>query len=81
MPSAVKSIRKYRREILDNVSMWTGEKKYIVNDLFKDICLRCRALNLVIKDSESTAILKVATYITALTLNYVYTGWFRGNKK
>ena len=28
MPSAVKSIRKYRREILDNVSMWTGEKVY-----------------------------------------------------
>ncbi|MDD3374106.1 MAG: putative zinc-binding metallopeptidase [Candidatus Omnitrophica bacterium] len=81
MPLAVKSISKYRREILNNVSMWTGEKKYIINDLFKGICVRCRALNLVIKDSESVAILKVSTYITALTLNYVYTGWFRGDKK
>ncbi len=81
MPPAAKSIIKYRREILDNVSMWTGEKKYIINDLFRDVCLRCRALNLVTEDSESMAILKISTYITALTLNYVYTGWFRGDKK
>ncbi len=81
MPSAAKSIRKYRREILNNVSMWTGEKKYIINDLFKDICQRCRVLKLVVKSSENTAILKVATYITALAMNYLHTGWFRGTKK
>lgn len=81
MPSAFASIRKYRLEILNNVSMWTGERKYIVNDLFKDICRRCRALKLVIVDDESTAIVKIATYITALVMNYSYTGWFRGRKR
>ncbi|MDP8267063.1 MAG: putative zinc-binding metallopeptidase [Candidatus Aceula meridiana] len=80
-PLAVSCIRKYRKEILNNVSMWTGERKYIINNLFKDVCLRCRGLKLVIKDSESTAILKVATYLTALVMNYLYTGWFRGNNR
>jgi len=81
LPLAVNCIRKYRQEILDTVSMWTGERKYIVNDLFKDICIRSRAMKLVIKDTESTAILKIAAYITALVMNYSYTGWFRGNKR
>ncbi|MBN1793443.1 MAG: hypothetical protein JW844_00595 [Candidatus Omnitrophica bacterium] len=78
--SATDVIQRYRRAILNNVSMWTGEKKYVIGDLLKKIALRCRELGLVVTDSESSAVLKISTYITALTMNYLYTGQFSSEK-
>jgi hypothetical protein len=79
-PSAHEVIKKYRRTILGEVSLWTGEKKYIINDLLETISERCRALKLVSLDDESSMVLKIATYITTLIMNYLYTGRFRKEK-
>ena len=73
-------INKYRREILNSVSNWTGEKKYIINNLLETLMERCRALQLSAVEEEGRAILKISTYITTLIMNYIYTGRFRKEK-
>lgn len=71
-------IKKHRKIILDSVSHWTGEKKYIINDLLETIIQRCRELKLVAHEEEVLAITKISTYLTTLIMNYMYTGRFRG---
>lgn len=78
--AAVELIRKYKRDILDNVSAWTGEKKYIINELIGVIKERCKRLKLVSHGAEALAILRVSVYITTLVMNYMYTGKFKGGK-
>ncbi len=73
---AASTIRRYKRDILNNAAKWTGEKKYIINDLLDTIIQRCKALGLLSGESESLAVLRISTYITALVMNYLYTGEF-----
>ncbi len=73
-------IEKYQREILKSSALWTGEKKYIINQLIKTIQKRCQELKLAAADPEPMAVLRLTTYITTLVMNYLYTGWFRGEK-
>lgn len=80
MPSAREIIKKYRREILNDLAHWTGEKKYIAGDLLKTINKRCRELRLVAADPEPVVVMKLIAYLTTLIMNYRYTGWFRGKR-
>lgn len=73
-------IKKYKKNILQSISNWTGEKKYVINDLLKAVTQRCKDLKLLSYESESLVILKISTYITALIMNYLYTGRLRGKK-
>ena len=77
---AASTIRRYKKDILNNVAKWTGEKKYIINDLLDTIIQRCKALGLLSGESESLAVLRISTYITALVMNYLYTGGFSREK-
>ena len=77
---AYKVIHKYREQIINSVSTWTGEKKYIVDGLVKTLIKRSKDLDLIIKDTESIMILKITAYITSLMMNYMYTGRLRGEK-
>ena len=79
-PSAAKTIRKYRKTILQSLSRWTGEKKYVANDLFNNLLARCRELDLVCIESETEILLRTSTYMTTLLMNYMYTGKLRGEK-
>jgi hypothetical protein len=74
-------IKQYRKELLNSVSRLTGEKKYIIHDLTKTILQRCHTLKLVSDKSETLIIQRIAVYITTLVMNYLYTGWYRGDKK
>lgn len=78
---AAKIIEKYRSQILNNISLWTGEKKYVIDDLTKKIINRCQELRLVTNDPEPLVVLRISAYITTLVMNYQYTGWFRGKKR
>ncbi|MCF7908867.1 MAG: hypothetical protein K9L86_08375 [Candidatus Omnitrophica bacterium] len=76
LSSAAAILKKYRKEILNNVARWTGERKYIIGDLIDTLIQRSRELKLVVVDQESLAVLKISTYITTLVMNYLYTGGF-----
>ena len=80
LPLASQLIIKYRRTIIQSVSHWTGEKKYIIDGLIKSLIIRTKALGLVVSDSEPLEIMKLSIYITTLMMNYMYTGRLRGKK-
>jgi hypothetical protein len=79
-PYAYTLIRKYKDGICNNVSIWTGEKKFIINDLLETLIDRSRQLGLVNSLPEQQAILKITVYVTALIMNYVHTGRFLRKK-
>lgn len=78
--SATEVIKKYRKDILNSVSRWTGEKKHIINDLLSTVVSRCRGLNLASFDDEQLMLVKITSYITVLITNYMHTGRFGGDK-
>jgi len=78
IPFAAKYLTRYRIHILRNVAMWTGEKKFVINDLLKKIIERCKILQLVLDDTEPITTLKITAYITTSILNSMYTGRYRG---
>ncbi|OGX32044.1 MAG: hypothetical protein A2787_03305 [Omnitrophica WOR_2 bacterium RIFCSPHIGHO2_01_FULL_48_9] len=80
LPLASDLLEKYHREIVKSVNFYTGEKKYIINQLIKTTQKRCQELKLVAVDPEPVVILRTTSYVTALVMNYLYTGWFRGEK-
>lgn len=78
LPLASAILKRYKKEILESVSRWTGAKKYVIDDLFQTIIERCRKLQLVAPEAETETVLRVAAYITALIANYMHTGRYRG---
>ncbi|OGX29719.1 MAG: hypothetical protein A2705_03255 [Omnitrophica WOR_2 bacterium RIFCSPHIGHO2_01_FULL_52_10] len=80
VPKAVAAavIRKYRYPLLKSVSKYSGERKHVINDLLGDIIKRSRELKLVVQDDETVVTMQLATYVTSLIMNYLYTGRFRG---
>ncbi len=79
--SAAELLHKYRRGILETVSRYSGERKHVVNDLFRDIEKRSRDLKLAVSGDETALALHLSAYITSLVMNYLYTGRFRGEKQ
>lgn len=80
LPLAYRIIRKNRRNIINSVSRWTGEKKYIIDGLLRILVQRCKKLHLVISEEEVQTMIKVSVYITSLMMNYMHTGRLRGKK-
>jgi len=78
--AAGKLIRKHQKILINEIALWSGEKKHIVHNLLKSILARCQELKLYVKDSESVALADLTSYMTTLVMNYVYTGWYRGDK-
>ena len=81
LPRAADVIRRHKRQILNSISRYAGERKYIINDLMKDILKRSRELKLVMAEDETNMVIHLSVYITSLVANYQYTGRFRGEKK
>lgn len=73
-------IRKYKKEILNNIALLAGEKKHVINELLKNLIQRCKDLNLKSSLREGEIIHRITAYVTALTMNYYYTGSFRQKK-
>ncbi len=74
---AANAIKRYKKEILNNVAKWTGERKYIINELLDKLIRRCKELKLLADKDEPLVMLEITAYVTALVMNYVYTGGFR----
>jgi len=80
-PGAADFVKKHRSAAVQIVSNWTGQPKYIIGDLLKDIQTRCRKLKLLRTDPEPIALSRLTAYLTTLVMNHRYTGWFRGEKR
>ena len=79
--SVAQLLRTHRKALLITVSGWTGEKRFMVNEVFKAIHQRARALRLETADPEPAVMLQLATYLTTLMMNYRYTNRLRGSER
>ncbi|MFH1997048.1 MAG: putative zinc-binding metallopeptidase [Candidatus Omnitrophota bacterium] len=78
--SAYTLITTYRKNIMMSVSAWTGEKKYVIDDLLTTLTKRSKELDLAVAEAEPLAILKISVYLTTLVMNYLHTGSLRAAK-
>lgn len=78
--SIAQLLTTYRKTLLVTVAGWTRERRFMVNEVFKAIHQRCKALHLVTEEPEAVAVLKLGSYLTTLLMNYRYTNHLRGKK-
>jgi len=71
-------LQSHRKSLLSAVSSWTGERRFMVNEVYKAVLQRSRALRLVTEEADTVAVLKLTTYLTTLMMNYRYTTRLRG---
>lgn len=75
--SAARFMKKHRKMIVEKVSDWTGEKKFIVDNLYKKLSERCESLKMRYQKSEEQIFTDLAAYLTSMVSNYLYTGTFK----
>lgn len=80
-PKAHDLIRSNRRDLLKYVSRFSGERKYIIEEILLRLQQRARQLKLTVSDNTSRDIISISSYVTSLCMNYRYTGQYRGNKR
>ncbi|HVR35598.1 MAG TPA: hypothetical protein VMS21_07070 [Methylomirabilota bacterium] len=73
-------LRRSRRLIMDSVCQWTKERKYRVNQLLNRLIQRCDELELRVAGHDPALSSQVASYITCLVMNYLFTGKFKRSK-
>ena len=73
-----KLLQSHRKALLTAVSNWSGERRFMVNKIYKAVLQRSRALRLVTEEADTVAVLQLATYLTTLMMNYRYTTRLRG---
>jgi hypothetical protein len=78
-PSALKAsrlLRQNRRHIIDNVTRWTGHRKFDVHQLVNRLILRCEGLKLYTDTKQTDDLIAVTVLVTAVASNT-----FRVSKK
>ena len=78
--SVARLLQLHRKSLLICLSSWTGERRFMVNEVYKAVLQRCRALRLVTEDPDTVAVLQLAVYLTTLMMNYRYTNSLRGKR-
>jgi hypothetical protein len=73
-------LRQRRRHLMNSVCQWTNEKKFRINKLLMRLIERCDQLDLHIRVDDAQQNLQVASYITTLVMNYLFTGKFKRTK-
>jgi len=80
MVTAEELIRKHSKNILNSIDRCTGERKYIINDLLKNIALRAKQLHMIVSQPQAVALMQLSVYVTSITMNYIHTGLLRGTR-
>ena len=73
-------LRQRRRRIMNSVCQWTNEKKFRVNKLLTRLIERCDQLALHVHNDDPQQDFRVASFITTLVMNYLFTGKFKRTK-
>lgn len=73
-------LRLHRGMLLDAVDRWTNERRYRVNKLLNRLLERCDELDLYVNPADASRPLQLASYLTTLVMNYLFTGKFKRTK-
>src|SRR6267378_5307267 len=82
-PAGIKAssyLRQRRRRLMNSVAQWTNEKKFRVNKLLARLIDRSDELGLRVQNDDPQQDFRVASYITTLVMNYLFTGKFKRTK-
>ena len=71
---AARFIREERKLICDMVARWTGQYKYTIDQMLKDVIKSCQEKKLRLTRSERETRLDLVGMLTAHTLNYINSG-------
>lgn len=75
--SASRFMKKHRKAIVATVSWTTSERKFTIDALVKRLTERCEVLKLQLGKSETQSTMEVASFLTSLVKNYLFTGKFK----
>jgi hypothetical protein len=75
--TAAAFMRRRRKAIVIFVVRWTGQRKYVVDELARKLIQRCVELGLRAPGDEVALALDVGAYLAALVTNHLYTGRFK----
>jgi hypothetical protein len=70
-------MRRRRKPIVERVVRWTGQRKYVVDELARKLIQRCQELGLQAPSDEVSLALDVGAYLGALVTNHLHTGRFK----
>jgi hypothetical protein len=82
-PGGIKAssyFRQRKRRLMNSVCQWTNEKKFRVNKLLTRLIERCDQLELRVLNDDPQQDFRVASFITTLVMNYLFTGKFKRTK-
>jgi Putative zinc-binding metallo-peptidase len=75
--SAVRFVRKIRKEVRGTVASFTDSYQYTIDQLIEGIIERCRDLNLRLTESEEATKIDFMLFLTVQTMNYLHSGRHR----
>jgi hypothetical protein len=75
--NAAQVMRRLRNALIDSVSRWTGQRKYIGSELVKRLISRSRELDLPAPRDHTKLLIDLASYLAALVTNHLHTGTFK----
>ncbi len=73
---ASRYLRRERKTIMYIVEKWTGEYKYRINEVMKDMVKRCDELDLYVDNKNSKLEAELTSCITMLVMNKLHSGGF-----
>lgn len=68
-PKASVFLRHHRRQIINSVATWTGQRKFDIDNLLRKLIRRCDALGLTMERDPAETAVDVAAYVTAVITN------------
>ena len=77
LPSAARFLRRFRRELVREVSEGTGVHAYAIDQIFGMMTNRCRELGLRVGMTEANVGQKVLVFLTVQTITGIHTGYHR----
>src|SRR3989338_609895 len=75
--SAGRFMNRNRKAIVATVAWATSERKFTIDALVKRLILRCDKLELRLGKTEIQTTMEVASFLTSLVKNYLFTGKFK----
>jgi hypothetical protein len=75
--SASRFMSRNRKAIVSTVAWATSERKFTIDMLVRKLADRCEKLDLRLGKSETQTTMEVASFLTSLVKNYLFTGKFK----
>lgn len=75
--SAQRFMHRQRKDIVATVAWATSERKFTIDELVKRLIERCGKLELRLGKTETQTMMEVASLLTSLVKNYLFTGKFK----